>query len=171
MISVKKAKTKWTKSGFLWYLFLAVFILFYSYYVSNTWYSIMLIQGDSMLPTYHDMQFVMLDRHSKEYSYGDVIAFQCDELSSILVKRIAACPEDVVAIIDGTLYVNGRISAVYPQKEYFTFAGELGKEITLDAGEYIVLGDNSAVSKDSRYEAVGCIEEEDILGIVVNSKE
>lgn len=130
----------------------------------------MLIQGDSMFPTYHDMQFVMLDRHSKEYSYGDVIAFQCDGLSSVLVKRIAACPEDVVIIIDGTLYVNGRISSAYPQKGYFTFAGELGKEITLDAGEYIVFGDNSAVSKDSRYEEVGCVEEDDILGIVVNSK-
>lgn len=41
-----------------------------------------------MSPSYHNMQLVILDKHSNSYNYGDVIAFQRDGLDSVLVKRI-----------------------------------------------------------------------------------
>lgn len=36
--------------------------------------------------------------------------------------------------------------------------------VCLDSGEYIVIGDNADDSKDSRYEEVGVVNEEKIVG-------
>lgn len=41
-----------------------------------------------MLPTYHSYQFVIIDKHNDDYEVGDVIAFKCDGLNAVLVKRI-----------------------------------------------------------------------------------
>lgn len=138
-----------------------------SFYISNHWYQLMLISGNSMMPSFHHMQMVVLDKHYKDYTYGDVIAFQCDNLDSILVKRIVACPKDTIVIREGTLYVNDVISDVFSQENIFEYVGILNKEICLKENAYFVIGDNVLESKDSRYEDVGQIGMEDILGRVL----
>ena len=59
-----------------------------------------------MLPTYHNMQLVLVDKHSNEFHYNDVIVFTNEKLNATLIKRIIAIPGDTVQIIDGTVYVN-----------------------------------------------------------------
>lgn len=120
-----------------------------------------------MSPSYHNMQLVVLDKYTKKYSYGDVIAFKCDGLSSVLVKRIAACEGDVITIKDGTLYVNGNISQIYPDEGIFQYAGLLEEENYVKEGQYVVIGDNTAESRDSRYKEVGMIFQADIIGRVI----
>lgn len=118
-----------------------------------------------MAPAYHNLQIVILNKHDKAYERGDVIAFQCEGLSAVLVKRVVGIPEDHIRISDGQLYVNDVLSGQYADAE-FEFAGLLEHEIILGEGEYIVIGDNIAESKDSRYEAVGVVDEKDIMGRV-----
>ena len=72
-------------------------IVLMAFFISKNYYQFMLIQGDSMNPTYHNMQIVVLNKFDKNYKIGDVIAFQCDELDCVLVKRI----DDIT---DGGLY-------------------------------------------------------------------
>lgn len=129
---------------------------------SRFWFQLMLIRGQSMAPAYHDLQFAVIDKRGEDYSYGDVIAFRCEELSAVLVKRVAACPGDEVQIKEGTLLVNGRPSAVFPQE--ITCAGVLEHTVRLGEDQYIVLGDNLAESKDSRHDEVGVVRAEDIIG-------
>ena len=117
-----------------------------------------------MSPAYHNMQLVILDRHSKDYDYNDVIAFECDGLDAVLVKRVAACPGDTVVFDDGTLYVNGKISEVFMAEGQFEYAGEADTMIHLEEDQYFVIGDNVAESKDSRYTEVGCVNKMDVLG-------
>lgn len=117
-----------------------------------------------MYPTYHNMQLAVIDKHSEDYTYNDVIAFKCGKLNRILVKRIAACPGDSVEIKNGTLYVNGEISTVYQTEGIFKKAGIAGRELVLQKQQYFVIGDNIVESKDSRYEEIGCVELKDILG-------
>lgn len=69
-----------------------------------------------MEPAYHNMQMVILEKNRTDYTYGDVIAFQCGTLNALLVKRIVACPGDRVVIREGCLYVNEKESMVFPQK-------------------------------------------------------
>ena len=93
---------------FLNRLILAGVIFIFALYISSNWYQLMLIQGKSMEPAYHNFQLVVLDKHNKEYCTDDVIAFKCDNLSSILVKRIVAMEGDTVQIMNGKLYINGK---------------------------------------------------------------
>ena len=149
------------------YFVLVIGIIVFTYYISENWFQLSLIRGESMSPAYHNMQFVLLDRHSRSYTYGDVIAFQCDGLDAVLVKRIAACPGDQVTIRNGTLYVNNAVSTVFSQKYVFDYAGVAEECIVLEEDQYFVIGDNLKESKDSRYKEVGIVYGDDIVGRVI----
>lgn len=149
-------------------LVILIFIIIgLSYYISENLYQISLIHGESMSPAYHNMQFVIIDRYSKDYTYDDVIIFRCENLNFVLVKRIVACPGDTIVIKDGMLYVNGKISNIYGQEYLFEYSGIAQKPLSLGINQYFVIGDNVGESKDSRYEEVGTVYIEDIIGKVV----
>lgn len=135
-----------------------------AWFISNNWFQLMLIQGESMAPAYGHMQLVALNRYDRTFEPGDVAAFWCEELSCVLVKRIAAVPGDTVIIRDGTLYVNGSVSEVYGGDSTFAYAGLLEEQISLQPGEYLMLGDNTDQSIDSRYPEVGVVTEAQIYG-------
>ena len=154
-----------------WKQALCILALFFlCFYISRFWYQIMLIQGDSMEPSYHSWQFVLLDKHTKQYDCGDVVAFQCDGLKAVLIKRVVAVPGDTVQIVDGVLYRNGAPTEEGLVNGSLDYAGIAEKTVTLGENEYFLLGDNYEESKDSRYEKVGCVLEEDILGKVIPQK-
>lgn len=119
-----------------------------------------------MTPAYHHLQLVMINKHDRNFQRGDTAAFWCEELSCVLIKRIAAIPGDSVVIRDETLYVNDQISEVYNEPGKFSYAGILETEIVIQPGEYLMLGDNQKESKDSRYPEVGLIQESQIYGWV-----
>lgn len=117
-----------------------------------------------MEPAYSHMQLVVLNRHDRVFDQGDVIAFRCDGLSSVLVKRVIAGPSDTAQIADGTLLINGQISRIYPDTGSIAYPGILAEPVTLGQGQYLVLGDNLSESKDSRYGEVGIVSETSIFG-------
>lgn len=120
-----------------------------------------------MEPTYHDWQMVWLDKRNDLYTYGDVIAFHCDSLDRILVKRVAALPGDSVHIMDGSLYVNGEVSIVYPKQGIFERSGIAAEIMVAKNKQYFVIGDNIRESVDSRYEEIGFVDASQIIGKVV----
>lgn len=137
-----------------------------AWYISGNWYQLMLIQGESMAPAYHHLQLVVLNKHDRNFQHGDVAAFWCEELSCVMVKRIAAVPGDRAVIRDETLYVNDSVSEIYCEPGMFFYAGILEEETVLQPGEYLLLGDNTQQSKDSRYPEVGLVDESRIYGWV-----
>ena len=138
-------------------------IIMIAYIMSAFFYQLMLIQGDSMYPTYKNLSMVILDKHSKDYEKGEVIAFRTENIKGILVKRVIGIPGDRVCIENGKLYVGDKPLEGY---EIIQYAGLLSEEITLGVGEYLVLGDNLEKSIDSRYETVGIVYDKDIMGEV-----
>lgn len=143
-----------------------IVILLLSFFISKYLYQFMLIQGNSMYPSYHDLQLVVIKKYNNDYSYNDVVAIDSKGLNTVIVKRIVGCPGDTVIIEDKHLYVNNnRYNDIT-----FEYAGVLEKEIKLKEGEYIVIGDNISESKDSRYEEVGIIGKDSIIGVVLGSK-
>lgn len=135
-----------------------------AWYISSNWFQLMLIQGNSMEPAYHHLQMVVLNKHDREFLRGDVVAFWSTGLSSVLVKRIVAVPGDSVIIRDSTLFINNQVSEIYAESIVFTYAGIMEQEIILREGEFLVLGDNTEKSIDSRYSEVGIISEAEIYG-------
>jgi signal peptidase I len=67
-----------------------------------------------------------------------------------LVKRVIGVPGDTVDIIDGKVYLNGKVlDEPYVKGE--TFQRDIPFPIKeIPKGKYLVLGDNREVSKDSR---------------------
>ena len=106
----------------------------------------------------------MLEKTGNEYESGDVIAFRSDRFDGILVKRIVGVPGDCLYICDNKLYVNGRIYDGPGAYDYISYAGILSEELILASGEYFVLGDNVGESRDSRYEEIGYVREDSIIG-------
>ena len=142
-------------------------IIIVAWYISTFHYQLLMIQGNSMLPSFQHLQIVILDKQSKEFRHGDVIAFQCDGLDAILIKRVVASPGDTVYIKDGMLFVNDEISKVYGADVIFEYAGIVEEQLLLAEGQYFTIGDNVVESKDSRYKEIGIVKSSNIRGKII----
>ncbi len=116
-------------------------------------------------PAYHSGQFLILDRHTGEYTYGDVVAVEKEGIEGYLVKRIVALPGDRVCIREGLFYVNGEAAGGYLQD--IAYAGIAARELLLGEDQFFVLGDNLAESRDSRYPDIGAVDRNEIRGKVI----
>ena len=119
------------------------------------------VQDHSMSPALHDKQFVILNKWDHTYGQGDVIAFSCEDLKCLLVKRIVGVPGDEILIRDGRVWRNGEIL-----EEYFSVRDETEKYFLVPEDCYFVLGDNYEDSVDSRDSRVGFVKKEMITGKV-----
>lgn len=143
-------------------------VLLVSLYLSQNFYQLNLIQGESMYPTYHNMQFTIIDRRAANFQCGDVVVFYCPALRCTMVKRIIALPGQTVQIADGSVLVNGvKSTQVSGNVE---FGGIASKELLLDDNQFFVMGDNHAVSKDSRYAEIGCVSRDNIIGRLIPNR-
>lgn len=128
--------------------------------------------GDSMEPTAYNGQPVLINKIIYIVSgpkKGDIIAFlpNGNANSHYYVKRVVGTPGDKVQIIDGSLYINGKLqdkeNDIYDKMED---AGIAANEIKLGSGEYFVLGDNRNSSEDSRSANIGVVKANMMLGKV-----
>lgn len=159
---MRNKRSSFWKKGLL---LLAVFLL--AWYVSAYHYQFLLIQGNSMEPSFHNLQLVVMAKNYEEILTGEVIACKADNLDAVLVKRVVAAPGDRVQITDGMLYVNGVLGQHQRPGMEIAYAGIAEEPILLGAEEYFVLGDNYAYSKDSRYEEINVIQKKDIIGVIL----
>ena len=128
---------------------------------------ILRIYGTSMHGTLDSGDLVVSVKGSS-FETGDVIAFYYN--NNILVKRVIGNSGDWVDVdLDGNVYVNQqKIDEPYLQNKSY---GEDNTNIDLPyqvpEDRVFVLGDNRAVSVDSRSKAMGCVSSEQIVGKVV----
>ena len=156
-------------------IILIILLIISTYFTSRFLLQFALIQGKSMEPTYHSMQLVMVSKCSSQYDRGDVILFYSDSPDAVLIKRIIGIPGDTIQIKKSTLYINDKpytqdsclqsLSVAYNDIKY---AGIAEQPITLDTSSYFVLGYNLFQSKDSRYQNIGCVQSQYILGKVIS---
>lgn len=161
---------KQVRTSILWALWLTI-VVAVTFLVSQYCVQLMLIQGNSMLPSYHNMQIVLVNKQVDHYQKGDVVAFFCDGLEEkrvTLVKRLVAVPGDIVQIKEGTLIVNEHISEHFSKKGMFDDSCIAEEPIQLGEDEYFVIGDNISESKDSRLETIGTISKSQLIGKIIN---
>lgn len=129
------------------------------------------ISGGSMEPSLMNEDTVMVNRMAyailKPDRY-DVIAFKPDgvESSKVYIKRIIGLPGEKLQIIDGNVYINGNQLADDVADVDILTPGLAADEITLDEGEYFVLGDNRNNSEDSRFSNIGIVKDKNVVGKV-----
>ncbi|PRO64733.1 signal peptidase I [Alkalicoccus urumqiensis] len=134
-----------------------------------------IVYGQSMMPTIHDGERIIVDKIGYELMEPDrfdLIIFHADE-DSDYIKRIIGLPGDELYYEDDTLYVNGApVEEDFLEEtrggastEVFTddFTLEnLTNEHTVPEDHVFVLGDNRKNSIDSRQ--IGFVPMEEIVG-------
>lgn len=149
-------------------ILITLLILLTTLYISQNLYQLNLIQGESMLPAYKNLQLTLIDKRATDLQCGDVIVFYCPSLDCTLVKRIIAVPGQTIQITDGSVLVDG-VQSPYVY-ENVGFGGIASDTLFLTENEFFVLGDNYAQSKDSRYEEIGCVSRKHILGRLIPNR-
>lgn len=133
-----------------------------------------IIQQESMQPTFYSNDYVVVSKQSYsifgDIERGDVIVFRSSLLDEngdqkSLIKRVIGLPGDTIEIKNGYVILNG----VIIQEDYLAEQGVSGEmeQITVDEGKIFVMGDNRAVSQDSRSPEVGQVDQDTVIGKVV----
>lgn len=135
------------------------------------------IHGDSMLPNYHDRDYLLTEVVSfkflgRELERGDAIVFHAPEQPSLdFIKRIIALPGEKIKIQNGRIFIVNRdhpggflLQEPYLATGVTTQPGKLIREGELfEVGQgYVVMGDNRPRSSDSR--DWGVVKKEAIVG-------
>lgn len=120
-------------------------------------YNLAMVRGDSMSPTLHDFQVVVLTSSTECLQLNDIVVFNREGYSSDdFIKRITAVEGD-------TIYYN---TEPYPSYSH-TSISPTSQEIIIPKGYYFLEGDNEDESIDSRNSAVGLVNIDEIIGKVV----
>jgi len=128
-----------------------------------------IVDGESMIPTLPDGQRFIINRavyRFRDPRVGEIVALCLPGEEDLSVKRVIALPHDLVQIKGGGVYVNGRrLAEPYLPSGAVTGGGRLGSEVHVVADNcFFVLGDNRAVSADSR--AFGAVNRSWLVGRV-----
>ena len=138
-----------------------------------------IVKESSMEPTLYGNDYLILNKlayfHKDHPGYGDIIVFRSnidkDDGSGkkLLIKRVIGVEGDVITIEDGKVYRNGELldePYVHEQETYVDEEGTV-KDLQVGQDQMFLMGDNRAVSLDSRSPEVGLIDEDRVVGKAV----
>ncbi len=118
-----------------------------------------LVNGPSMEKTLYDKDVVVVNKIALAFGINrfDIVVIEYD--NDTLIKRVVGLPGETVEYKNNHLYIGDK--EIIPEKSF-----DPTDDFTLTAkeDEYIVLGDNRSISKDSRI--IGPIKKEQIKGKV-----
>lgn len=117
------------------------------------------VSGRSMEPTLKNGEMLLFYRLDREYQKNDIVIVK-REGAIYYIKRIGALGGECVGLNEeGTLLINEEVQpGTQPMPEGIAYPYEVPE------GEYFVLGDNRAVSRDSR--TFGAVGQDEIVGRV-----
>ncbi len=138
--------------------------------INSFWFTIFIVDGESMEPTLHDGEVVLMDKsftrqdHKPERGDAVVVKYPGDPENKKYVKRVIGLPEETVRISSGKVYLQSKQikesylpigATTYPDGEW-----------AMKEGEYFLMGDNRENSNDSRY--FGPVEQRFFVGKAMN---
>jgi signal peptidase I len=126
------------------------------------------VSGPSMAPHISSGEYVLVNTLAYKLSTphrGDIVAFRHDGFTpETYIKRVIGIPGDTVRIVRGAVFVDGaRLNEPYVR---FPDARSM-PQITVPEQSVFVLGDNRAVSEDSR--VFGPVRDSDLMGRAIVS--
>lgn len=131
--------------------------------IAMLWLPVLQIEGNSMAPVLQEGDLVLSVKGRNGVRRGDVIAFYYED--KVLVKRVIGVPGDEIIIdSDGNVDINGEhLNEPYLESKSAD-AGSTKYPVTVAEDSFFVLGDNRAISADSRSQRLGLVQRQQIIG-------
>lgn len=155
------------KKGLIEVLFYIVLVFGVSFLLTTYVGQRTRVNGESMYPTLHDDDNLIVDKVSYRFSDPrryDIIVFPYRYKDMYFIKRIIGLPGETVQILDGYVYIDGKKLDEHFWDEKIQNAALASDPIALGDDEYFVLGDNRNASEDSRFPDVGNVRRKEIIG-------
>lgn len=122
-------------------------------------FSVAVVHGDSMLPTYRSGEMVLVDRLNLlgAWTRGDVVLAKAN--NEHLIKRVFRLPGETLTEREAQQF---RLVT-----DFFEPTHDAENPLRVPPGQVVILGDNAAVSDDSRL--FGPIKTSEVVGRVLNA--
>lgn len=154
-----KKKNEWLEWGKA--IFIAILLAFF---LRTFLFATSIVEGESMVPTLEDGERVIFNKIIylvDEPERGDVVIIKRPIKN--YVKRVIGLPGETIKFQDHQLYIDGeKYEESFISEEALYHTGNFGP-IEVPEDKFFVMGDNRAISKDSR-NGLGFINADDIVG-------
>ncbi|MFA4931140.1 MAG: signal peptidase I [Patescibacteria group bacterium] len=156
---------------FIWEMLkTAITVILVVYLIKTFLFQLFIVDGQSMEPTLHDGQMLLVDKLSYYYRQpqrGEIIVFEKPkETQTNFIKRVVGLPGEKITIHNNQIivYNESNPDGLKLNEDYIPPDSPTNgnQEFTIAANEVFVLGDNRTNSQDSR--VIGPINEKLILG-------
>ena len=155
--------------GFMRWVFEIIVTLVLAAMVGIMLFQTVTMQESSMEPTIAVGDRFFINRVVYKFSSpkrGDLIVFRTNasDDAALHIRRVIGLPGETIQISGGRILIDGEAYKEGKDFPMISNPGLASSSITLESGEYFVLGDNRNNSEDSRYADIGMIKKRYIAG-------
>lgn len=155
--------------GFMRWVFEIVVTLVLAAMVGIMLFQTVTMQESSMEPTIEVGDRFFINRVVYKFTSpkrGDLIVFRTNasDDAALHIRRVIGLPGETIQISGGRILIDGEAYKEGKDFPMISNPGLASSSITLESGEYFVLGDNRNNSEDSRYADIGMVKKRYIAG-------